>query len=136
MTKSRKAILQVLESAKVPLSASDVAASVSCDCDQATVYRTLHYLEDHDLATSFVLHCEKHGTERYYSAVAAAGCHHHWFHCESCHRFIDLGACSLEPVLRELENRHGLEVLSHTFFLTGICPDCRKARRTGENGKP
>jgi Fur family ferric uptake transcriptional regulator len=129
MTKARIAVLELLGKATEPLCASAVANMVEGQYDPATIYRTLHYLEDHDLAMSFILHCNVHGTERYYSSVEKGdACHHHWFHCEQCHRFIDLGGCSLDPLLRTYEKENGIVITDHTFFLTGLCPDCRKLK--------
>jgi Fur family ferric uptake transcriptional regulator len=127
MTKARMRILSLLKEATKPLAASEIATLVDGQCDMATVYRTLHYLEDNLLATSFILHCKVHGTERYYTETEGIGSgHHHWFHCEQCHRFIDLGGCDLEPLLRSYEQKSGVVVHDHTFFLTGLCPDCKK----------
>ncbi len=123
MTKARTACLETLETASQPLSAADVAARCGSSCDQATVYRALHYLEDNGLAESFVLHCREHGVERYYSSRASQ--HRHWFHCESCHRFIDLGACRIGGIVSAFENGLDIKVTRHTLYLTGLCRDCR-----------
>ncbi|MDD4574232.1 MAG: transcriptional repressor [Sphaerochaeta sp.] len=125
MTKARKAILARLKSAKQPISVTELAKQLSDFCNPATVYRNLHYLESNNLATSFVLHCSDHGTERYYSAKEGKG-HHHWFHCESCHQFIDLGGCFYTEQMRQFETKHGFTVHDHTFYLTGVCEDCKQ----------
>jgi len=91
-------------------------------CDQATVYRALHYLEDSALAESFVLYCSEHGVERYYASAAAP--HQHWFHCERCHRFFSLGACRLGGLVADVESEFGLRVTRHTMYLSGICNTC------------
>jgi Fur family transcriptional regulator, ferric uptake regulator len=124
MTKARKAALDALDRATEPLSAAGVLAAIGACCDQATVYRVLHYLESAGLAESFVLHCDEHGTERYY--VSAATVHRHWFHCEACHGFIDLGACRLGDIVRDLEEESGLKVNRHVMYLTGLCKACQK----------
>ncbi len=122
MTKARKAVLEILDGADQPLSALEVGGSAGALCDTATVYRALHYLEENNRAESFVLHCAAHGTERYYVSHNAP--HRHWFHCECCHRFVDLGACKVEPILREMEKTSGVAIRSHTLYATGICADC------------
>lgn len=129
MTKARRAILKGLEDAKEPISVTDLAKQLSDLCDPATVYRNLHYLEQNNLATSFILHCSEHGTERYYSSKEGKG-HHHWFHCERCHCFIDLGGCFYSDLLQGFEEEHGFIVHDHTFYITGICKECRKALAT------
>lgn len=128
MTKARTAILQALAQAKEPVSATMVASQLGNCCDPATVYRNLHFLEDHGYAQSFILHCSEHGTERYYTHRSAEdGHHHHWFHCEKCHSFIDLGDCQYHETLEQLENTYRFSIHEHTFFLTGICEACKQS---------
>ena len=127
MTKARSAIREILRNAVEPLSAASVFRALAGDFDQATVYRTLHYLEGKGFADSFVLHCAEHGTERYFTArdEAPSESHRHWFHCESCHRFTDLGDCQLSSMLALFETRHGVSIRDHSLSLTGLCRDCR-----------
>lgn len=127
MTKARKATLEVLRMAERPLTATEVSERIPITCNPVTIYRTLHFLEEHGFADSFVLHCSEHGTERYYSPLdseSGSPLHHHWFHCERCHRFIDLGDCRIEPLLEGYRSQFGIAVTSHTLYLTGICPEC------------
>ena len=111
-----------------PVSASLLLQHPSIRFDQATVYRNLHYLEETGMADSFILHCTEHGTERYYSYRSCEdGVHHHWFHCRTCHRFIDLGDCQYDEQLARWEQAYGFTVSDHTFFLTGQCKNCKDA---------
>jgi len=132
MTKTRQTTLDILRNAKEPLSASAIFQLIDDRCDPVTVYRTLHYLEEQGLADSFILHCDEHGTERYYTACGDCegkhGLHHHWFHCEKCHCFIDLGNCKLDSLVASYEHDLGLVVSSHTLYLTGLCNNCRDSR--------
>ncbi|MCX7028352.1 MAG: transcriptional repressor [Spirochaetes bacterium] len=122
MTKAREAVLEALDAAASPLTAQGIGEKLSQCCDKATVYRALHYLEEKGLADSFVLHCEAHGTERYFASLKAQ--HRHWLHCELCHGFVDLGECHFEPILKEMEAASGARIKSHTLYATGICPVC------------
>lgn len=134
MTRARKAVMATLDSATEPLSAAGVVATVGSSCDQATVYRALHYLEDAGLSESFVLYCSEHGVERYYASRKST--HRHWFHCESCHRFIDLGACRIGGIVADVEREMGLKVTKHTMYLSGICADCAKRDRPARGAVP
>lgn len=125
MTKARSAVMDVLLKADEPLSASGVLEAIGGSCDQATVYRSLHHLEDAALAESFVLYCSEHGIERYYASVHSA--HRHWFHCEACHRFVDLGACRMDGLVAQFESELGLSVTRHTMYLSGLCAACKQA---------
>lgn len=131
MTRSRVLVLKILEGAAEPMSAAGVYALVDGACDQATVYRSLAYLEGAGLAESFVMHCDAHGTERYYSSEKLG--HRHWFHCSSCHRFVDIGACRLGPLVGELEAERGLRIERHALYLSGLCADCA-GRAGGSQG--
>lgn len=125
MTRARNAIMSVLAAAVGPLSAAQVRDSLEASrCDQATVYRTLEHLEQAGKAESFVLRCTEHGTQRYF--VSTARPHHHWFHCESCHCFIDIGNCRLGAVTAEIEREQGLEVRRHSMYFSGLCGACRE----------
>ncbi|NCC63362.1 MAG: transcriptional repressor [Spirochaetia bacterium] len=125
MTKARKALIEQLKIQSEPVTATTMAKHLPFD--QATIYRNLHYLEEHGYAQSFILHCSEHGTERYYSYHSAKeGVHHHWFHCEVCHKFIDLGDCEHLMQLKQWEQEHGFLIHDHTFFLTGVCAFCKE----------
>lgn len=130
MTRAREASIAVLRDSSVPLTAAEIFRETGSEFDQATVYRTLHWLEDNGFADSFVLHCDSHGTERYYTAREGKDgkptAHRHWFHCEHCHEFTDLGSCKLRSLVASYESEHSIEVLSHTLYFTGICAACRR----------
>lgn len=126
MTRAREAVLSAVDAAATPLAAADVATALAGICDQATVYRALHYLEDSGNLESFVLYCAEHGVERYYVTRKAA--HRHWFHCESCHCFLDIGTCKVGGLVSAVERELGVRVSQHTFYMTGLCPSCLNAR--------
>jgi len=133
VTKARAAVLAAMDAAPRPLAAADVVAFLGGACDQATVYRALHYLEGSGYLESFVLHCVEHGVERYYVSRKAA--HRHWFHCEACHCFIDIGACKVGGLVSEVEREFGVKVSRHTFYMTGLCASCAKAGRIPSAGE-
>jgi Fur family ferric uptake transcriptional regulator len=120
---NREAILAAIEASPGPSSAADIVRCLEGRCDTATVYRGLHRLEGEGRLEAFVFECAERGVERYYLSRASA--HRHFFHCERCHRFIDLGECRLGEIVGELERERGLRVEGHTLSFTGICTDCR-----------
>ncbi len=122
MTRARAAVLSAIDAAATPLAAADVVATLAGICDQATVYRALHHLENGGNLESFVLYCAEHGVERYYVTRKAA--HRHWFHCESCHCFLDIGTCKVGGLVSTVERELGVRVSQHTFYMTGLCPSC------------
>lgn len=124
MTKAREAVWNILNEAESPLSAAEVEQLAEGFCDTATIYRTLHFLQQKGMADSFVFHCAAHGTGRYY--VADKNRERHWFHCEACHRFTDLGLCREEAFLRDMEKTAGVIIRGHVFYATGLCSMCAK----------
>ncbi len=126
MTKSRQQVLDILNASKEPLSASQIFKLTGTSCNQATVYRILYYLESEGYAESFVLHCDEHGTERYFSSLGTS--HKHWFHCECCHRFIDMGDCVIKPFVNSFEKKEHVKVNRHVLYAIGVCPSCEKRK--------
>ncbi len=127
MTKARRAVLDLLQKSTVPLSAAAISQSLGDSIDPVTVYRSLHYFEGQGITESFVLHCREHGTERYYTALTARqDADRHWFHCETCHCFIDLGTCGLQNLMADYENERGISIHTHTLYFTGVCAACRQ----------
>lgn len=122
MTHARTLALEALARAPHPLSALGLANLVKDSCNQATVYRALHFLEAQGLVHGFVLHCSQHGTERYF--VKADSMHRHWFHCERCHGFMDMGSCRLQGLQSDLEQEFGIQIRDHNLSFTGICKNC------------
>jgi Fur family ferric uptake transcriptional regulator len=123
MTKSRQQVLEILKFAKEPLSASQVFKLTGMSCNQATIYRILSFLEMEGYAESFVLHCDNHGTERYFSSLESS--HKHWFHCENCHCFIDMGDCTINSFIHDFEKKKNLTARRHILYVTGTCSDCK-----------
>jgi len=135
MTSIRKQALDILVASGKPLSAAALFERLGTQCDQATVYRTLHYFEAQGYTESFVLHCDEHGTERYYTAAKdATGLplpHRHWFHCEGCHQFTQITTCGIANVVETFESQSGARVTNHILYLMGLCRECQKKERTG-----
>ena len=126
MTHARVLTLEVLAKTKVPISALGLAELIKDSCNQATVYRALHFLESKGLVHGFVLHCSEHGTERYF--VKADSVHRHWFHCECCHSFLDMGTCRLQGLQADLENEYGIHIQEHNLSFTGLCKTCSQKK--------
>jgi len=123
MTKARVHVLESITQSNEPLSARQLCEQFKDEHDPATIYRALHFLEEKGRIESFPLYCTEHGAERYY--VLHSNQHRHWFHCEQCHRFIDLGQCKFDAILTQMGRDRGLIITAHTFYATGICQECQ-----------
>lgn len=126
MTRARKMILDILSEAEVPLSAAEIHRRLQIAIDLATVYRSLHFLEDATEAESFSFTCAERGTERYF--FRRKDPHVHFFHCERCHRFLNLGECRIEGLIHEIAESRGLTITAHTLYFTGFCAECGQDR--------
>lgn len=128
MTKARKAVLDTVKDSPVPLSAGEIHKKIPLPMDLVTVYRALKYLEEQGLLESFSFTCTLKRTERYYYHRREP--HAHFFHCEQCHTFVDLGKCQLASQVARLEAQHGVRIATHTLYFTGICAECLKKAGT------
>jgi len=86
----------------------------------ATVYRTLNFLEESELATSisFGMHGKKYefgGKE-----------HHDHLICKECGIIIEFFDDIIEIQQEEIAKKHGFEIESHNMQIFGICPECQK----------
>ncbi|MCX7788063.1 MAG: transcriptional repressor [Spirochaetes bacterium] len=131
MTKARKTILDTVEDSPVPLSASEIHKKITRPMDLVTVYRSLKYLEDNGFLESFSFTCTDKRTERYYYRRREP--HVHFFHCEQCHTFLDLGKCELDTQVIRLETQFGVRIATHTLYFTGICARCLNVRESADS---
>ncbi len=126
MTKARQAVLNAVKDSSIPLSAGEIHKKIILPMDLVTVYRALKYLEEHGHLVSFSFACTLKRTERYY--YHRKDPHVHFFHCEGCHRFIDMGLCQLDPIVSTIEKEQRVQILSHTLYFTGLCAECLEAK--------
>ena len=118
----RQSILDLVERSATPLSAHDIFESIGENTAFSTVYRALWYLEEQEKIEGFFLSCAECGNERYYISRSLG--HAHFFHCEKCHSFINIGECFFEPVKKSLEKKFKITVKHHSFHVSGLCSSC------------
>ena len=86
----------------------------------ATVYRTLNFLEESELATSisFGMHGKKYefgGKE-----------HHDHLICKECGDIIEFLDDIIETRQEEIAKKHNYKIQSHNMQIFGICPKCQE----------
>lgn len=119
-TAQQRAIRQAIETAGRPLSVQEIhtlALEQTSSLGLRTVYRILNRLtEDGSVVPVMVP-----GQSDRYEPAAVATKHHHHFHCDSCDRVFDVGACpgGLNRLLPP-----GFELSGHELTLWGLCVDC------------
>ncbi len=114
--------MTLLTKSSAPLNAGQIHERLAGELDLATVYRGLKYLEDQDYLDSFLFDCLDRGTERYYSVKKDH--HHHFLHCQGCHRFFVLDYCPLEESLGGIEAKYGFKISGHVLTIKGMCREC------------
>ncbi len=88
-----------------------------------TVYRTLGEFVDAGLLKKF----EVDGRSVYEFDYGYP--EHDHLHCTQCDKLIEFQSLGLDEILREVSDRHGFKVKTHTLIVDGICEDCFKAKR-------
>lgn len=124
MTRTRQAVLSVLEKAKYPLSPTELYAQLQeqqVAIDLVTVYRNLSTLKDLGLVTQLELHQE--GQFRY--EIKEGREHHHHIRCKSCGKIVDLLLCPLKKLTTLIEQETRFIVGDHSLEFSGWCPKCQ-----------
>ena len=124
MTRTRQAVLSVLEGAKYPLSPTELYSQLqerNVAIDLVTVYRNLATLKELGLVTQLELHQE--GQFRY--EIKEGREHHHHIRCKSCGRIVDLLLCPLKKLTALIEQETRFVVGDHSLEFSGWCPKCQ-----------
>ena len=123
LTKPRKALLEILESSPLPITAAEVHARLRKKrhvIDLVTVYRNLTMLQELDLVNPVGLH---EGQMRY--EVRHGREHHHHIQCRGCGLIVDLLLCPLKKLTDLVERQTKFAVEGHALEFFGWCPQCR-----------
>lgn len=123
-TKSRKAILELLQKCPAPLSADSIFAALK---DQgitlSTVYRSLQTFEAEGLVKKEL---SPHSKEALYSVKEEE--HGHTLECVRCHKKIPLDYCPFEEVNEEIKKKTGFTLEEENSILYGVCAECAEKR--------
>lgn len=126
VTKSRLAIIQVLDEAKTPLTAREIFETVAEaeKIDQVTVYRVLE---------TFQALCLVH---QVFPTGGYVACNHQTcndklhilLRCATCEKTseLDVPQETLAPMLWYLKGEHGFSITAHFFQINGTCSACSK----------
>lgn len=120
-TRQRENVMAILESAKMPLSATDICSRME-EYDDAvwlsTVYRVLElFVQKGIVIKTSTLNSEMAVYELNRSK------HKHYAVCMSCHKMIEMDNCPLEKFVPKLEEEN-FQVLGHNLEIFGYCKDC------------
>ena len=123
LTPQRLAILHILRQSGdhlTPLEIYERACQVMPGLTEATVYRTLNFLTEQELALAAHI-----GNGQLVYQIAEHK-HHHLI-CRACGRTEEIDHAALQALYKEFEDRTGYRIdsLHQTFF--GLCPDCKES---------
>ena len=124
VTRTRQAVLGLLERTAKPLSATEIFGQLQQEhvaIDLVTVYRTVHVLMELGLVAKIEHHHE--GQARY--EVKEGREHHHHIRCQICGDIVDLLLCPLKKITKLIEAQTKFIVDDHTLEFTGLCPKCQ-----------
>ena len=124
LTRTRKAVLSVLEASQYPLSPTELYSQLQKEnvaIDLVTVYRNLNTLKELGLVNQLELHQE--GQLRY--EIKEGREHHHHIRCKSCGRIVDLLLCPLKKLTELIEKETRFVVGDHSLEFSGWCPKCQ-----------
>ena len=130
MTRQRKLILRELQRQRTHPTADELHHAIRKRLPKislATVYRNVKTLCELGL----LKRVDVPGFQTRYDAFLEP---HHHIRCVECGRVDDLECCPVCTVARAAERvaqGTDYEILDHTLEFTGICPNCRKKRKSG-----
>ncbi|MBL9128535.1 MAG: transcriptional repressor [Verrucomicrobiales bacterium] len=142
ITGPRQAILRVLQAHPRPMTNKEIFEALpSGECDLATVYRSLHLLEDMGLVERFDF---GDGTARFEVARPGHSGHHHHLVCTACEAIHPIEDCLALEWEAKIARESGFRMVTHKLEFFGLCPGCQKkrpepatpAKRVGSSRRP
>lgn len=91
----------------------------------SSVYRALQVFRELEIIRDVVI-----GGVRMIELSGEFREHHHHVSCKKCGKTIDIDDENLEKYLVQLAKKNGYSHLSHSFEVTGLCPDCQSFKLT------
>ncbi len=122
VTKGRLAVLELLNSSKVPMNAEQVFEKIDKrDVPSFTsLYRILNQLADEDFLKKNLF-----SNGLLYYETANLG-HRHFIICSNCGKISSIEKCPLHEFDEAAAKETGYVVEYHNVELVGLCPECQK----------
>ena len=123
VTGPRQAILGILRRHPHPLSIREIFSELGAgDCDLATVYRSMHLLEEMGMVKRF--HFGRGGA-RFELLEEGDDGHHHHLVCVECSQVVEIEDCFPTELERRIARRNGFKSVTHHLEFFGVCPACQ-----------
>ena len=122
-TGPRQAVLEALRRQRRPVSTKELFAALApARCDLATVYRSLHLLEDLGMVQRLDL---GEGRARFELVPEGQDRHRHHLVCTRCEEVLPLDECIPSEWEQRIAARNGYREVTHRLEFFGICPRCQ-----------
>jgi Fur family ferric uptake transcriptional regulator len=124
ITGPRQAILDHLRGQKHPVTIKEIHELLpEGNCDLATIYRSMHLLEELKLVERFDF---GDGVARFEMKSADEGLHHHHhLVCKKCSQVVEIDECFPSDLQDGIASRNGFKEVTHKLEFFGTCPDCQ-----------
>lgn len=124
VTGQRQAILDLLREQKHPLTIKEIHERLPRgNCDLATIYRSMHLLEELKFVERFDF---GDGVARF-EMKSADGDRHHHHHlvCRQCSRVVEIDECFPNELQESIASKNRFAAVTHKLEFFGTCPDCQ-----------
>lgn len=124
ITGPRQAILEVLRRHEHPITNREILAELPEGlCDLATIYRSMHMLEEMGMVQRFDF---GDGAARFeLVAEDEDDGHHHHLVCRKCATVVEISECFPPDLQERIERASRFKSLSHKLEFFGLCPACQ-----------
>ena len=123
VTGPRQAILEILRQHAHPLTNKEIfAAMPKGNCDLATIYRSMHLLEEMGMVKRFHF---GDGAARFELVSEGDDGHHHHLVCVRCSQIVEIEDCFPHELEQEIAARNGFKAITHKLEFFGVCPRCQ-----------
>lgn len=119
ITQSRMAVLDLLEKQRKPMDVFSIVEDLSKKADQATIYRVLEVFTKKGIINRLDF-----GEGKYRYELQES--HHHHMVCTNCGAIKDVPGDFLGRFEKEIRNKEGFLVKSHSLEFFGLCLQCQK----------
>jgi Fur family ferric uptake transcriptional regulator len=131
ITGPRQAILDLLRQHPHPMTNKEIQAGLPKGmCDLATIYRSMHMLEEMGLVKRFDF---GDGTARFELVHEGEDGHHHHLICTGCADVVEIDECFQRELEDAIARRHGYQSVTHKLEFFGLCPECQNDAKTGKS---
>ena len=123
ITGARQSILEILGQHPHPLTNKEIFAQLrDGECDLATIYRSMHLLEEMGVVKRFDF---GDGLARYELMPEDGDGHHHHLICTRCADVVEIEDCFPQELEKKIATKNGFKAITHNLEFFGVCPNCQ-----------